>query len=85
MEKLIYWLGRPAEEKKFKQLHDALLGDVVEAVRESNGERITVHLADLDDEIRAATDSRLMGSWESFGSAISFWLPSENLRLEVDG
>lgn len=83
MEKVYYLLGRPAEAQ-LAAFHQALLSDVISTIRAIGGQQITVHLTDLDDEIQARSAQRIIGPWDEFGGALSFWLPSEHLRKVVE-
>ncbi len=83
MEKIFYLLGRPGNEQ-LAGFHQALLNDVVRDIHSVGGQQIAIHLADQDDQIRSRAPQRILGPWETFGGALSFWLPSEHRRKAVE-
>ncbi len=83
MEKVFYLLGRPASEQ-LAGFHHALLNEVISTIHSVGGKQITVHLVDQDDEIKSRAPQRILGPWDAFGGAISFWLPTEHLRKPVE-
>lgn len=83
MEKIFYLLGRPDPEH-ISGFHRVLLNQSIDDIRSIGGQRITIHLADQDDQIQARAPKRLLGPWENFGAAVSFWVSSEHARTALE-
>lgn len=83
MEKLIYMIDRP-KPYDIESFRQKLLTATVETIRATGGHTISIHVADLDDEVNAVAPGRLMGPWTDFGAKVSFWLDSEHLRGAIE-
>lgn len=83
MEKMIYLLKRRAdvESGDFKA---ALLGPVIEELRERGAGNITVNLAELNDVLKEQAPGRLMGPWRDVSAVVSFWHENLDERAPIE-
>ncbi len=83
MEKIIYLIGAQKSDSSIDQLKSVISGPVSKAVVAAGGQIATLHVADLNDWIRAECPSRQFGDVDSITAVLSLWLPSCHLAEPV--
>ncbi|PLW69828.1 hypothetical protein [Pseudohalioglobus lutimaris] len=83
MEKLVYIL-KAGQVLTVEQFRERLLGEVVTGLRSLGGTRITVNVADLNEQIESRSPARLIGPWQDISAVVSLWLDSLDARGPVE-
>lgn len=83
MEKLVYVL-KTDQALTVESLRECLLGEIVTGLRSLGGRRMTINVADLNEQIESDSPSRLIGSWRDISAVVSLWLDSVDDRKPVE-
>lgn len=83
MEKMIYFLSKPPGED-IQAFRTGLLGPVVEELQAAGASRITVNVADMNDQLQSEAPGRLLGPWEDVAAAVSLWHDTIDARAALE-
>ena len=84
MEKLVYLLHKSPDvalDAAFtRTLHEAM----VPALRARGASGIVLNVADLNEPVREAAPSRLVGEWDALAAAVHFWIDNVDTRFGIE-
>lgn len=83
MEKLIYILESD-QTLSVDQFRERLLNEVAPGLRSQGATRITLNVADLNEEVEARSSGRLMGAWREISAVVALWLDSLDERQSIE-
>ena len=72
MEKFVYMISS-SEQVSLDHLTQKLLSSTVTELREHGASRITINIADMNEDFQTEAPGRLIGCWQDVQAVVSFW------------
>jgi hypothetical protein len=83
MEKFVYMIG-PSEQVSLDDLAQTLLSTAVAELRERGASKITINIADMNEDFQAEAPGRLIGCWQDVQAVVSFWHDCLDHRAPIE-
>jgi len=84
MEKLIYLLHRKSDAAPAADFTRGVLQQLIPAMKAAGASQLVFNVADLNEAVRQAAPSRLVGDWDGIAGALHFWLDSVDERFALE-
>jgi hypothetical protein len=84
VEKLVYLLHKSPDEALDASVTARLQTELVPALLARGATGIVLNVADLNEPVREAAPSRLVGEWDSLAAAVHFWLDNVDTRFGIE-
>ena len=83
MEKFVYMIG-PSEQVSLDDLAQTLLSTAVAELRERGASKITINIADMNEDFQTEAPGRLIGCWQDVQAVVSFWHDCLDHRAPIE-
>jgi len=84
VEKLVYLLHKPPAAAMDADFSRRLCEELAPALRALGATGIVLNVADLNEPVRLAAPSRLVGEWDALAAAVHLWLDSVDARFAIE-
>lgn len=84
MEKLAYLLNRGDSPNHSALFTESAIEVLADKLRRCGAYRITINIADLNDEVGKVAPGRIVGAWQPLAAVIEFWLDNLDQRRKIE-